>query len=389
MTFKKFEDKDILYNVLETNPEQTFEIYDSNVYWNNQKQISGYFTASVPCVETGFVSLFEINVDRNETDTGLIYPFVTKGGSRIGTKTISTTTFNSDFLYGDTITGSYPLSSSIKRNFYQLGQSRPEVDALKNTLNFYTSLSRQYQYSSSFGNKGTQTLNLISIPSILYGSSIKKGGLELSFYISGTLIGTLKDERQNGEMVQTGPLGSTGSGSVAGVALYNEGFVLLTGSWYLETGIARNYLNDGTNLMTSSWLFFGVGANDGIPSGIIPSSSYSFNMKGVNSIPTLTMFAHANKIEMNHSNNPTYIEYGQVEAPLTASDIYKENTNLSIKNIVSSSYTDPTGSFEKVTYISKVGIYDEDKNLIGIATVANPVKKTQDRDLTFKLKLDI
>jgi len=62
---------------------------------------------------------------------------------------------------------------------------------------------------------------------------------------------------------------------------------------------------------------------------------------------------------------------------------------LQIKNIVSSSYTDPTGSFEKITYISQVGIYDEDKNLIGIATVANPVKKTQSREFTFKLKLDI
>ena len=135
MTFKKFESKDILYNVLETNPEQIFEIYDAKVYRNKQTHIVCKFTSSVPNVPTGFVSLYELNVDRNETDTGLIYPFVTKDGSLVGTKTVSTTAFNSDFLYGDTISGSYPLSSSIKRNFYQLGQTRPEVDALKNTLN--------------------------------------------------------------------------------------------------------------------------------------------------------------------------------------------------------------------------------------------------------------
>jgi len=388
MTFKKFEEKDILYNVLETNPKQTFKIYNSKVYHNNQTILVGEFTNPVPMVPTGFVSLYEINVDRNEADTGLIYPFVTKEGSLIGPRTVSTTTFNSDFLFGDTITGSYPLSSSIKRDFYQLGVARPEIGALKNTLNYYIPMSSHYKYDSSLGNKGTQPLNLISIPSILYGDSIKKGDLELNFYISGTLIGTLKDERQNGEMVQTGPLGSTGSGSVAGVALYNEGFVLLTGSWYLETGIARNYLDDGTNLMTSSWLFFGAGANDGIPAGVIPSSSYDFDMKGVNRVPTLTMFAHANKIEMNHSNNSTYVEYGQTTTPITGAYIYSENKNLQIKNIVSSSYADPTGSFEKITYISQVGIYDEDKNLIGIASVANPVKKTQGREFTFKLKVD-
>jgi len=388
MTFKKFESKDILYNVLETNPEQLFEIHDSKIYRNKQTQIAGQFTSSVPNVPTGFVSLYELNVDRNETDTGLIYPFVTKDGSLIGTKTISTTSFSSDFLYGDTISGSYPLSSSIKRDYYQLGQARPEIDALKNTLNNYIIRSPQFAYSSSFGNKATQPLNLISIPSILFGSSLKPTSLELNFYISGTLIGTLKDERGNGEMVQTGPAGSTGSGSIAGVALYDEGFLVLTGSWSLD-GVARNYINDPGNLKEPSWLYFGVGANDEIPAGTIPSSSYALEMNGVNKIPTLTMFAHADKGEMNHSNNPTYVTFGQDKNPATGSYVYSEPDSLSIKNIVSSSYADPTGSFQKTTYISKIGIYDEDKNLIGIATMATPIKKTQNRDLTFKLKLDI
>ncbi len=388
MTFKKFESKDILYNVLETNPEQLFEIHDAKIYRNKQTHIVGKFTSSVPNVPTGFVSLFELNVDRNEVDTGLIYPFVTKDGSLVGTKTVSTTAFNSDFLYGDTISGSYPLSSSIKRNYYQLGQARPEVDALKNTLNNYIIRSSQFAYSSSLGDKSTQRLNLISIPSILFGSSIKTTSLELNFYISGTLIGTLKDEAGNGEMIQTGPEGSTGSGSCAGVALYDEGFLVLTGSWELD-GTARNYLNDPGNLREPSWLFFGVGANDTIPVGTVPSSSYSMEMKGVNKIPTLTMFAHANKGEMNHSNNPTYVTFGQITTPATGAYVYAEPTNLEIKNIVSSSYVDPPAEFQKTTYISKIGIYDEDKNLIGIATMATPIKKTQNRDLTFKLKLDI
>tara|TARA_S200002703_G_scaffold123783_1_gene109766 strand:+ start:4220 stop:5386 length:1167 start_codon:yes stop_codon:yes gene_type:complete len=388
MTFKKFESKDILYNVLETNPEQLFEIHDSKVYRNKQTHVVGEFTSSVPNVPTGFVSLYEINVDRNRTDTGLVYPFVTKGSSLVGTKTVSTTSFNTDFLYGDVISGSYPLSSSIKRDFYQLGQARPEVDALKNTLNNYIIRSTQFAYSSSLGNKATQPLNLISIPSILFGSSLKPTSFELNFYISGTLIGTLKDESGNGEMIQTGPEGSTGSGSVAGVALYDEGFLVLTGSWELDS-TARNYLNDPGNLREPSWLYFGVGANDGTPAGTIPSSSYAMEMKGINKIPTLTMFAHADKGEMNHSNNPTYITFGQDTNPSTGSYVYAEPTNLSIKNIVSSSYADPTGSFQKTTYISKIGIYDEDKNLLGIATMATPIKKTQNRDLTFKLKLDI
>ena len=64
-------------------------------------------------------------------------------------------------------------------------------------------------------------------------------------------------------------------------------------------------------------------------------------------------------------------------------------TKHEIKNIVSSSYKGHDENFKPVTYISKVGIYDADKNLIAIASLANPVRKLEDRGYTFKLKLDI
>ena len=388
MPYKKFEQNDRFNNVVRTYPKVKFDIYDSKLYYQNRSQISGAFTGSTPNVDTGFISLYELNVDRNETQTGLIYPFVTKQGTLSNFKTVSTSEFNSDFVYGDVLSGSYPLSSSISREYFPSGFIfRPHVQALKNTLNFYTYLSEHYAYNSSLGDKATQEVNLISIPSIFYGSSIKKGSVDLKFYISGSLIGRLRDQNQNGELIQVGPSGSTGSGSVAGVVLYNEGFILLTGSWGLEDGIARNYLDDITNFQTSSWINFGAGANDGLPSGIIPSSSYGMEFNGTNYIPTLTLMAHANRGELNHSNNPTYVSYNTSSTYQTSSFSVTEPSRV-IKNVVSSSYSDTTGSFEKTTYITKIGIYDENKNLIGIASVAKPVKKVADRNYTFKLKID-
>ena len=73
----------------------------------------------------------------------------------------------------------------------------------------------------------------------------------------------------------------------------------------------------------------------------------------------------------------------------TSSTSFEERSTLQIKNTISSSYPDPNGNFAKQTFISKVGIYDENKNLIAIAKLAKPVKKTEERDLTFKLKLDL
>ena len=121
----------------------------------------------------------------------------------------------------------------------------------------------------------------------------------------------------------------------------------------------------------------------------MPSSSFEMNFKGVNYVPTVTMLAHARKGHLNFSNNPTYVKHGQHMTLVTSSVKFKERPELQVKNIVSSSYQEFTASYRKQTYISKIGIYDKDRNLIGIAKVATPVKKTEDRDFTFKLKLDI
>ena len=101
------------------------------------------------------------------------------------------------------------------------------------------------------------------------------------------------------------------------------------------------------------------------------------------------MFAGLPKGQLNHSNNPTYLQFSTASHVVTASTSYLQDPKRVIKNIVSSSYSDPTASFEKTTYVSKIGIYDENENLIAIAKPATPVKKTAARDFTFKLKLDI
>ena len=234
-------------------------------------------------------------------------------------------------------------------------------------------------------------MGLLSIPSIFYGSQIKKGTVNLKFYITGTLVGELSDEKENGELVQIGPTGSFQSGSTAGVVLYNEGFIVLTGSWNLTTagyalGPSHTEKYIGPTATVPRWIDFA----QTIATGTIdmPSSSFKLDFKGTNYVPTMTMLAHARKGHLNFSNNVTYIKHGQTMTPLTSSVKFREQPELEIKNIVSSSYKDYTGSYKRQTYISKIGIYDRKRNLIGIAKVATPVKKTEERDFTFKLKLD-
>jgi hypothetical protein len=408
MPLYEFKESDKFFNVLKTHPKTEFVIYDGQVFLNNRSEESGSFYKWVPNVSPGNVSLYELNTDRIEEDTGrligtdnaenkaIIYPFVTKQGTTTAFKTISTSQYSSDFSYGDVLSGSYPLSASIVRQFYDTDATRSRITALRVTLNNYKPMGHSYSFSSNRGSsqwdKATQAINLISIPSIFYGSEIKKGSVKLQFYISGNLIGELQDKAQNGELTQvsgTAYSQAEGSGSIGGVVLYKEGFVLLTGSWNLAPD-TRDYIDDSTNKKNPSWLYFGAGANDGIPSSIAPSSSYVLSFEGTQEVPTLTMLAHANKGELNYSGNPTYIEWeqsGAIANPQTGSSYYIEN-QLKVKNVVSSSFAFPTASFDNETYITRIAIYDENRNMIGIANLATPVKKTEERDFTFKLKLD-
>ena len=383
MAFKKFQKRDVLRNVIETHPQVKFDIYDAEVYYNERTPISGAFTGTVGNVPSGFVSLYDLNVDRNAEETGLIYPFVVKGADRIKFKSQTLKSF-SEAAVGETLIGSYPMSASITRSELT-SSANYQFNSLINTLDYYAFLNPDYATCATYD--FSTDVNLISIPSIFYGSSIKKGSIDLKFFVTGSLIGRLQDERQNGQLIQTGPAGSPGSGSCVGVALYNEGFLFITASYDLSSPAVDNYA--GTGLANPSWFYYGVGANDGTPVSQVTASSYSMEMQGRQYVPTLTMMAHADKGEMNHSNNKTYIQFGQTENYLTGTSIYQEPSNLLIKNTVSSSYVAPDAPFQKVTYISKIGIYDKDKNLIGIATTSSPVKKTQDSDLTFKLKLDL
>ena len=312
--------------------------------------------------------------------------FITKDGNLNNFKTVSANNF-SQFQYGDIITGSeYPYVSNVLRYFVTDQQDRNYIKALENTLNYYTFLSPHYTYSSSLGNKETQELSFVSIPSIFYGSSIRKGSITCKWYLTGSLIAELQDINQNGELVQVGPSGSVGSGSVAGIVLYKEGFIILTGSWDLHPTYT-DLFGIGLTYYPPSWKYFMHTGSDDTNRAVY--SSFLLDFEGTNYIPTVTMLAHAQQGELNHSNNPTYIEYGQNTQPITGTFGYIENTNNTIKNIVSSSYVDEEPEFKKTTYISKIAIYDEEKNLIGIAKLANPVRKRETDAYTFKIKMDM
>ncbi len=429
MSFRKFTDNDVFRNTMRAYPKVNFFVFDGKTYYNSTPNQRGTRNATVKNAPVGSISLYEFNIDRPYMplgstgrpagttvplsgglvrDYGRIAPWISKDSARssfktVGANAVGKTAYNSEFQYGDILQGQYPLTASMTREFitgsrsslisdeYPINKEQKHYVALRNRLDFYAVRSLHYKVSSPYGNKDEQNLNMLSIPSIFYGTKIKPGSLSLKWNYSGSLIAELKDLKENGELIQVSGTISSNDGKVAGVVMYDEGIILLTGSWQLST--TTLYLKDASTPVNPSWLYYGVGAGDGLNKGNLGanyvSASYNLDFKGHVETQVVTMFAHAKRGQVNYSNNPTFLEHGQNHTEFTSSHVYEERSDIKIKNIVSSSYSDYSAPFKRNVYVSRVAIYDKSKNLMGVATVSSPILKEEGQDYSFKLKLDI
>ena len=468
--FRKFGPNDIILNTMRATPRSQFFIYNSQIYYNNLPSQTFTDKKSTPQTQqvttlqradgdqktvTGFLSLYEYNIARtsgsftsdyidNDGTVPMIFPYISKDSARASFKTatggdtikgMTPTFYNNEFAFGDILTASYPQVCTVTREFIEVpsGSGTTATDSipgsagdynrhylsLKNLFNIYSVKSRHFAVTSSFANKNKQIGNLIHIPSLFYGTKIRPGTLSLKWYFTGSLIGELRDTKRNGELIQVSGASAAGSYAtdnnekVAGVVMYNEGFIYLTGSWALgPTAISLSISGTtaASNKKDPSWIYWGAGMNDNVtvnntknPSSGDPgltdqanllSASYSITFEGETKTQVMTMYAHARRGEANYSNNPTFLEYGQAEMKYTSSHVYEENPKRLMKNTVSSAYgtgavaSGYTASFQRQVYISKIGVYDKDYNLIGVASLGSPVLKKEDEDLAFKLKMD-
>ena len=379
---------DILQNRMVARPKFDFVMYSGSAYINNDGEFLG------ENITTGTINLFEYNVDRNGSTQSLIYPYVVKNSGLIFRNNILTSE-QYGLLDNSVITGSYPLTASITRQYFNATTypfpggtdtakdtyvtNRKELISLQNTMNYYRYISNEYTYTGSYV---SGTVNMLQIPSIMFGEQIKRGTVSLKFYYTGSLIDEATDSRQNGELIST--MGGT-SGSTVGVVLYNEGFVLLTSSADISSN--QDKYTSGAGLENASWQYFGA-----YTTGFATASLFSLSFEGTQKIPTTTMFATAQPGDLNNSLNPTWVSSSAADwrSRTSVGDSgYIEPRETPIKNTIDSQYCNYEDEFQKQTFITEIGIFDKDKNLIGVAKLANPVQKKEADNYTFKLKLDM
>lgn len=282
---------------------------------------------------------------------------------------VSKSSYNS-LEYGESVSVSYPQSSSLK--IYNISGSTNQdkinnIKSLKNILKEREGIDTAYNISNYTGD----TCCFVSIPSLLLQSGLEKGTVNLKYVITGTIAATASDSKYNGVLY---------SGNTAvGIVLYKEGFILLKDSSSLGT-IKDKYFD--STLDNPRWVYWGISESQ------VSASSFDLEFKTISFVSTNTYLMHANKLELNHSNNETFLKSGSYLYS-TSSTSFKELETCEIKNTIKSKFVSGSAEFEKQTFITKIGMYDEEKKLIAVATLANPARKTENREFTFKVKLDI
>ena len=409
MSFKKFSQDDVFISRVKMHPEWDFFIYNSEIFINDSQNISGSLADTYKNVPAGFVSLYEYNLNRSGS---FIHPFVDKDAnyktrfrkdlkSMLGTRKDNSTTWPS---LPSEIVSSYRMSASITRKFLEpsnlnlnggvtISNHHNTTSVLRNMCHQYQTINPSFSnHNSALNSMFTKNVNMINIPSVFYGSEIKKGSLTLNYYLTGTLIATAKDIRHNGQLICTFGTSSV-SGSVIGHVLYREGIMFFpsssaTTSSLEDSGLGIVYQGSAAS---ASWLYFGRGANDSWSGANKASASFSINFEGTTYKNNMTLFCHADKGRYNYSNNPTFLNIEQsasINRFMTSSYTYYD-FETDIENIASSSFHRGEDEFRKVTYISKIGIYDEKDNLIMTVDLARPYRKEENDDLTFKIKYDL
>jgi hypothetical protein len=227
------------------------------------------------------------------------------------------------------------------------------------TASIITEVGRRKSYASTYERNLEDQFALFSIPQKYYGEGIKPGSLTLT---TGSVTYT-DDGFSN--LIDS-------ASNVKGNIFYDRGFV-----------IATKDIQSGSSF-----------------------TDYSLQYRSTRTIYENEIFISVLESEFNASTNPTSFLPGSTEYDVVTQNVQTkkydgstENTELKYFNLKSarvnplfweydfSASNDPTGSY-LAPYITTIGLYDNEMNMIAVAKLPQPIKSMPDYPLNFIIRFD-
>lgn len=266
-----------------------------------------------------------------------------------------------------------PLSSSSgtqvskKINMYnQMSQVLVGFDTTGSIMHF------DQDGALTVGTKNNESF-FLSFARLLTKDEVKKGSFTLQVLTggantspSGVLTisdyGAATDYRTNSPAGEYGILYTSSvvaDGTGVGLIYYQAGIAVLSASVFNGSFGPRNVTSTYTSsvgaFLTSGSI---TGSCDGFRNRL-----YNVQFNNTTELNSTVYFCRANHNEFNYSSNPTYLSGSKI--------------------VVKNNSSDPP-----ISYITTVGLYSADNELLAVAKLSEPLKKTIDSELTVRVRLD-
>jgi len=217
----------------------------------------------------------------------------------------------------------------------------------------------------------------INFSRLLVKDEIKKGSFTLQYFASGTFaspsgLTTIQDTNAQNEYRVNSPAGEYGilynSSTPVGLIYYQAGVVVLsmaTSSVSGVSGSTSQIFASGATLDSSGRTpdMIITGSNITAASDAFRHRLYNVSFNNTTELNSTIYFCRANTSDFNYSSNPTYLSGSKI--------------------VVKNATTD-----EPVSYITTVGLYSTDNELLAVAKLSEPIKKTPSTEFTLRVRLD-
>jgi hypothetical protein len=212
------------------------------------------------------------------------------------------------------------------------------------TPNYYNYLSSTLLADRYFPTGSNEIIGVISIPSNLFGNFLQPGTVSIS---NGTI--TLTDDG-NGNMIH--------NSEKYGDVIYEHGIIIITSDG-VTSNVGYGYVSYGTAT-------YGV-ATENIINSFATGSNITCSFNSAYNIYETQYKCTLRENEFNFSQNPTIISGSS-------------NSGV-LYNFATGSYFSP--------YVTTVGLYDNNYNLLAVAKLAQPLPTSAVTDTSILINLDL
>ena len=199
---------------------------------------------------------------------------------------------------------------------------------------------------------------------------LKKGVLALTLTGTALVLGTDLGAGASYKQTVGGDYAEFFSGTTAlGQIWYNAGIIVMPASgsglpWIVDVNSSTQWSG---SISTSSFNIYNLMASGTVDNVVTGMRNHMSNIAFQNqtNLYSTIYFCRATNTEFNHSSNPTYVDSTQRIRVTSGSNILQSRT-----------------------YITKIGLYDANDNLLAVGAVNKPITKSPDTESIYRIRLD-